>query len=59
MVKIGTNSCFGLSIKILVGWKTCLLIPGNVGATPVQNIGAYGTEIKDTLFLVKHNHYKS
>jgi hypothetical protein len=21
----GTNSCFGLSIKILVGWKTCPL----------------------------------
>jgi UDP-N-acetylenolpyruvoylglucosamine reductase len=22
---------------------------GNVGTTPVQNIGAYGTEIKDTM----------
>lgn len=28
-------------------------IPGSVGATPIQNVGAYGQEVKDTIIFVK------
>ena len=43
----------------LSGIENLALIPGLVGASPIQNIGAYGMEVKDTITNVRFIDIKS
>jgi len=59
MVKVaaGENWHQFVTHSIKQGWfglENLALIPGLVGAAPMQNIGAYGVELKDTLFEVEY-----
>ena len=53
-VRIGAGEDWDATVAVLVADGYCGLaplsgIPGSCGATPVQNVGAYGTEIADLL----------
>ena len=41
------------------GVENLALIPGSVGASPIQNIGAYGMEVKDTIKKVSFINIKT
>ena len=43
--------------KKLSGVEALSAIPGTVGATPIQNVGAYGTEVKNTIVSLRAYDY--
>jgi UDP-N-acetylmuramate dehydrogenase len=58
ILKAGAGEDWDAFVKYCVENKfagvECLSgIPGSVGATPIQNVGAYGQEVKDTIIFVK------
>lgn len=57
-VKVGAGESWDSFVETAVGMglyglENLSLIPGTVGAAPVQNIGAYGVEVKDVPISVR------
>ena len=58
VVVFGSGESWDEAVEFAVSQGLCGLenlagIPGTVGATPVQNVGAYGSEVKETISYVK------
>ncbi len=63
-VKAGAGEVWHDLVKFAIaenlgGIENLSLIPGTVGAAPMQNIGAYGAEIKDTVESLEAVHVNS
>ena len=58
IIKVGAGEIWDDVVKRSVdmnlwGIEAMSWIPGTAGATPIQNVGAYGTEIADVLFCLE------
>lgn len=58
LLTVGAGEVFDATVAFAVerGWwglENLSCIPGSVGATPIQNIGAYGVEIQDRIVFVE------
>ncbi len=58
IVKVGAGEDWDEFVEYCVnndwgGVENLSLIPGNVGTCPIQNIGAYGVEVKDVIVFVE------
>lgn len=58
LLRVGAGECWDHLVETCVanGWfglENLSWIPGSVGAAPIQNIGAYGVELKDHLEAVE------
>ncbi|MBP9855954.1 MAG: UDP-N-acetylmuramate dehydrogenase [Candidatus Pacebacteria bacterium] len=58
IIKVGAGENWDELVALTVnnnwaGLEALSAIPGTVGAAPIQNIGAYGAEVKDTIMAVK------
>ena len=51
--KTGTHSCERTVEDELCGFECLAGIPGTVGGTPVQNVGAYGQEVASVIERVR------
>ncbi len=58
IIKVGAGENWDELVALTVknnwaGLEVLSAIPGTVGAAPIQNIGAYGAEVKDTILVVE------